>query len=184
MQDYNTASPDKPDECLNRQADTEKLISYIYNVLQNINAPSSEVYKRAWEDDLGQQISDDLRDESVQYIHTCCINARHCLIQFKVLHRLYYSKSKLNKIFPNVSPLCNKCQLQEATLTHSFVLCPKIESLWTEIFSILSNILKIPLEPDSKLIVLGKSVGTYKIDCFSTTPCVLRANSSKKTLNS
>lgn len=44
----------------------------------------------------------------------------HSLIQFKILHRLYYSKSKLNKIVPNVSPICDKCLLQEATITLSF----------------------------------------------------------------
>ena len=104
MQDYNTASPDKLNECLNRHADTDKLISCIYNVLQN-NTPPSEVYRRAWEDEMGQQISNYIWDESLQFIHTCSLNTRRCLIQFKVRHRLYYSKTKLNKIFPSSSPL-------------------------------------------------------------------------------
>ena len=81
----------------------------------------------------------------------------------KVLHRLYYSKSKLNKIFPNVSPLCDKCQIHKATLTHSFILCPKIESFWTEIFRIFSNTLKITLEPGHRMIILGHSEALSKL---------------------
>ena len=78
LPDFVTTSPDKLDVCINRQADSDKLISYVYNVLQNINAPSSEVYKRAC-----RQIPDELWDDSFHYIQTHSINARHCRIQFK-----------------------------------------------------------------------------------------------------
>lgn len=37
IQDCRTVSPDKHDSCLNKQVDSEKLISTIYNVLENIN---------------------------------------------------------------------------------------------------------------------------------------------------
>ncbi len=52
-------------------------------------------------------------------VHTCSVNARHSLIQFKVIHRLRYSKLKLHQIYPTISPLCNKCETLEGTLFHS-----------------------------------------------------------------
>ncbi len=63
---------------------------------------------------------------------------------------------KLHKIFPSVSPLCDKCHTEEAT--PPFILCPNLTSLWTNIFQVLSEMLYIVMEPDPLLVVLGASV--------------------------
>lgn len=66
------------------------IISHLYSTLQSMQAPSMRVIKQAWEEELGLGISDDKWEEGLECIHVCSANARHCLIQFKVLHRLYY----------------------------------------------------------------------------------------------
>ena len=79
------------------------ITTHFYSFLPSVNSTEwkstfSEVYKRAWEEELGQQIPDDLWDDRLHCIHTCSINARNCLIQFKVLCRLYYLKSFRTRI--------------------------------------------------------------------------------------
>ena len=89
-----------------------------------------EHIKEGWEEELGIGIAEDVWKESLRYINTCSLNARHCLIQFKILHRLHYSKVKLHRIFPEISPICEKCNQVEANLLHSYTLCPKLEDFW------------------------------------------------------
>lgn len=137
--DYQTLLPDILDEGMKRNSESNNLTSYLYNTLLNIEIPSSDATRREWEEKLGLKSSKDRWEKYLLYIHNCSINVRHILIQFKILHRLYYSKTKLNKIFSNVSPICDKCLLQEATITHSFASCIKLHNFWKGIFEIFSK---------------------------------------------
>lgn len=65
-----------------------------------------------------------------EQVHSYSINSS--LIQFKVIHRTHYSKTKLHRYNPR-SPICDKCSLGEANLLHSLTLCPKIENYWSEL---------------------------------------------------
>ena len=76
--------------------------------------------KKAWEEELGLQIDDMVWQEGLSRIQYCSINTRHHLIQFKVMHRLHYSKTKLHRIYPTVSPLCDRCKAADRSLTHLF----------------------------------------------------------------
>lgn len=84
-------------------------ISVIYDSFQELDQVSTEYIKEGWEKELGTGIAEDIWKESQRYINTCSLNARHCQIQFKILHRLYYSRVKLHRIFPEISPICDKC---------------------------------------------------------------------------
>jgi len=44
------------------------------------------------------------------------------IIWFKTVHRLHYSKAKIHKIYPTVSPICDLCQGPEGSWSHSFIL--------------------------------------------------------------
>ncbi len=46
------------------------------------------------------------------------------LIQFKVLHRLYYCKARLSKIQTKVTDTCERCRSAKADLAHMFWACP------------------------------------------------------------
>lgn len=96
------------DECLKVSPYKDKFISNLYNKLLTINTPSSKKYKLNREKDMGVQIPDDIWEGALEYMHSCSNNARHCLIQFKIIHRLHYSKVKIHNIFPNTSLTCDK----------------------------------------------------------------------------
>lgn len=170
LQNFETFSGSCLDRCLRPMSCSEKSISYIYDTLQSISPVISTSIKTKWEEEMGTVIPDPLWEKSLEHTHRCSNNARHCLIHFKILHRLHYSKERLHKIYPEISPLCDRCLVAEDTLLHSFVLCPKVKIFWFNIFSLISRILKIQLEPNPHIIILGisddiKRLNNYQ-QCF------------------
>ena len=111
----------------------------------------------AWAEELGIPISDELWEEGLSSIQSCSINSRFRLIQFKVLHRLHYSKTKLSKIYPSVSPMCDRCGTAEGSLSHLFWQCPIITTFWGDIFNWFSRQMEIVIQPDCCLAIFGCS---------------------------
>jgi hypothetical protein len=60
----------------------------------NYTEASTSHLKETWGKELNIEISDDLWGEALSRIPSCSINARYQLIQYKVVHRLHYSKTK------------------------------------------------------------------------------------------
>ncbi len=145
------------DTCLKDCFGKGKIISCIYNALQASQLPTTSPIKRLWEEELGSEISNKVWADRLEEINRCSINSRHCLIQFKILHRLHYSKTKLSRIFPGVSPKCDKCKTADATLLHSYALCSSLQSFWCKIFDVISKMTGQHFEPDEFLIVFGVS---------------------------
>lgn len=143
-------------EIISRSPYSPHLISDFYISLQQDKVDTSNI-RTHWERDLGIIITDKQWNHSLTQIHRCSINVRHCLMQFKIVHRLHYSKVKLHRLFPSVSPLCEKCETSEATLAHSFILCPKIENYWIDVFNIISKILGFQVKPDPQIIIFNLS---------------------------
>lgn len=65
--------------------------------------------------------------------------ARISLIQFKVLHRIHFSKARLSKFYPNNDGTCDRCKGPLADLTHMFWSCPYLADYWSTIFKTLSE---------------------------------------------
>lgn len=112
----------------------------ILNLVRNLDTSTVKI-KPAWECELGVEIREDLWDEVLTGIKLCSVNARLQLIQCKVIHRLHYSKTKLHRIFPSLSPLCNRCNVMEGTLTHLFWTCPKLCNCWSLHFPVVFHCL-------------------------------------------
>lgn len=73
-------------------------------------------------------------EAAISRVHTCSLNSRHTLIQFKVLNRLHYSKSKMSKIFQShLSAIVSLCWRDFGSLFF-FWSCPQIFDYWTAIF--------------------------------------------------
>ena len=128
-------------------------ISTLYSLLQAHSVLSNAKFRRA-----GFRLTEDMWKAILHKIHNSSINARHRLIQFKAVHRLYYTKSRLNAIYPDISPLCDKCKQDTGTLTHQLWLCPSLHSFWPLIFDYISKSYNITIVPDPLLAIFGLSV--------------------------
>lgn len=136
---------------------SRNLISYFVKTFsEQVNSATLHL-KSAWEEDLGIQIDDDVWEESLSRIRSCSINVRHQLIQFKVIHRLHYSKSKLHRFFPTISSLCDRCKAAEGSLSHLFWTCPRLYTFWCEIFNWFSGMYGCVFEPDPEMALFGYS---------------------------
>ena len=133
--------------------DTRHLVSKFITAL----SPSDNTtpLKVGWANELGAAISDDMWEKSLSSIHRCSVNSRYRLIQFKILHRFYFSKTRLNKIYSSVSPLCDWCQTSEGSLSHLIWSCPVLHDYWVGIFHWFSEAFNVDIVPDYKLAIFG-----------------------------
>ena len=84
-------------------------------------------------------------------------------VQFKILHRCYASRSKVNKWDSTVSALCTACN-EKANIVHDFYTCPKVQAFWQKICEMLTNICRFQvLELSLKDIIMGKLGIKYDI---------------------
>ncbi|KAF3856729.1 hypothetical protein F7725_017452, partial [Dissostichus mawsoni] len=135
-------------------------VSTLYQTLLSQEVVSTEKYRTEWETELGMPITEEFWETCLRNIHRCSVNVRLNLIQFKVVHRLHYSKVKVNKMYSSVSALCNKCKNQPGTLTHQFWTCPNLHSFWTSIFDFYSKAFDKQLKPDPLVAILGSTGDT------------------------
>ena len=90
-------------------------------------------------------------------IHTTSLCLGHCLIQFKIVHRLHFSREKLSKIYPDVDSTCIRCHLEPATIGHMFWGCTSLTTFWTNIFDAFSTICHMIIEPNPITAIFGVS---------------------------
>ena len=75
--------------------------------------------KARWEEDLGEELTEEVWDAILLRVHGSSICARHTLIQFKLLNHIYYTKARLSKIYDNVSAECDRCHQSPSDLMHT-----------------------------------------------------------------
>ncbi len=130
-------------------------ISGIYNKLLSYDSSPIIKIKVAWEGELGLTLHEDWWDGALSKIHKSTICARLSLIQFKVLHRIHFSKTRLSQIYPTVIDRCDKCHASPCNLTHMFYSCPLLFSFWQNYFDSISEILSITVKPSPHIAIFG-----------------------------
>ena len=93
------------------------MVSMTYNDIREMASPSLDHIREAWSKDIGVEVPEDVWHPAITRIHSSSICIRHGLLQFKVLHRLHFSKSRLAEIYPDVDPTCSRCHQAPATLS-------------------------------------------------------------------
>lgn len=83
------------------------------------------------------------------------VSARDRLVQFKFLHRSYYSLARIAKIFHTASAERWRCSHSPANGDHIFWLCPHIQQYWSEITSCISDLLVVPIPMTVRVCLLG-----------------------------
>ncbi len=88
-------------------------------------------------------------------VKSSCGASRHKLIQFKVVHRIYWSRVQLSRIFPDLDPTCPRCGVEPASLLHSFWVCSKLLRFWEIIFKSFSEIFTTTIDPNPLTALFG-----------------------------
>ena len=158
--------------------DSRHLISRFVSFFST--SASTHHIREAWSNELQVEVSDDTWSEALTRIHKCSINVRYKLIQFKVIHRLHYSKPKLHRIYPAVSPLCDRCGGAEGSLSHLFWSCPRLHKFWCEIFQFLSAAYEVDITPDPVLALFGCSESALELSTAIQQALMLGMVAAKK----
>ena len=79
-------------------------ISWIYGVIDAINPQSLNNLRTIWEQDLDLYFAESQWASILGRVHSSSPCARYGLIQFKIVHRLHFTKEKLARIYPNTDP--------------------------------------------------------------------------------
>uniref|UniRef100_A0A3B3HDP0 Reverse transcriptase domain-containing protein n=1 Tax=Oryzias latipes TaxID=8090 RepID=A0A3B3HDP0_ORYLA len=142
-----------------------RFISRIYDQITSLKNTNLVKLRTDWVNELGEELAleDDIWNDALLRVNGSSSCAKLNLIQFKVVHRIHYSKAKLAKIYPNVEASCDRCHHTPADLTHMFWLCPSLTSYWSVIFKTLSQALKIDLEPNAAMAIFGITGGKQSI---------------------
>ena len=77
------------------------------------------------------------------------------VIQCKLLHRVYWTKSRLSRIYCNIDPLCDKCRQHHGSVIDMFLTCPSLHIYWVSIFSTLSDVFQKTVEPCPLMTLFG-----------------------------
>ena len=130
------------------------LISKVYNqIITTIDTFST--IKAKWESELNANLTENWWVGALRRVNTSTSCARLGLIQFKVVHRMHFSNSRLAKMFPDHDAGCNRCDYPQADLPHMFWACPKLGQFWCYVFNILTIVLGIKLQPCPLLAIFG-----------------------------
>ena len=80
---FENATPDKLDRCHRDCTMERNAVSVIYDSFEELDQVNTEYIKEGWEKELGMTIAEDMWKESLRYINTCSLNARHCRSSLK-----------------------------------------------------------------------------------------------------
>uniref|UniRef100_A0A3P9H232 Reverse transcriptase domain-containing protein n=1 Tax=Oryzias latipes TaxID=8090 RepID=A0A3P9H232_ORYLA len=130
-------------------------IGKIYSLLNTHDLEPLTTLKSHWEEELHLNIPDSIWSEALDNIHSSSICLRHQVIQFKIVHRLHWSKAKLSKFVHNIDPTCDRCSCSVANLSHMFWSCSKLDHFWESIFTFFSDVLRTPLQPSVFSVLFG-----------------------------
>jgi len=87
--------------------------------------------------------------------HTLPVNNHIKDLQYKILHRIVSTNSRLAKMEILPSDKCNFCHMYKDTLEHSLWECYEIRNFWFGLFHIWNHIIESNIKPDLKTATFG-----------------------------
>lgn len=131
----------------------ERKISKIYQSLVTHSSPSLQHLRETWEGDVGPLESEDWM-EALASPRGAAIQISLRLIQFKYLHRVYYTRVRLWRAGLIASPVCLRCMHEEGTLMHTIWHCNALSRFWRAVLTCLSEVLGWDLPHSPRLVLL------------------------------
>lgn len=109
-----------------------------------------------WEKDCSKSFTEEERKKAIHTTYR--VQSTHCATHWelllKVLHKWYLTPYKLTKTYPTTDHRCWRQCGELGSLPHILWQCRSIKTFWNKIFSLLSEILGIPVHPDMFLALL------------------------------
>lgn len=144
-------------DCL--QSSVNHRASGFYNNTVCLTSSSCEHLRLIWQRDLECNIDEDTWEhilaDSGKYIR----EVRCKFIQFKILHRFYWTPSRLFRIGLINSSTCWKCKKETGTFLHLIWDCAMVKPFWGKILKFLETWITVNLPLCPRLCLLGdKSV--------------------------
>lgn len=109
----------------------------------------------AWEVDLGMAFTDQEWKMILQNIKTMSRELKTRLVQFKLMHRIYWSPHRLHRANFTQSPKFCPCQAETGTLIHMLWNCTDVQHFWYRIYKYDKLIIQKEIQFSPRLFILG-----------------------------
>lgn len=94
-------------------------------------------------------------DEMWDYPFQTLVSARDRLIQFKLLHRVYYTPARIAGIYGAGAAECRRCTADNADFDHIFWQCQPIREFWKEVTHTIQKVLPVQVPVTVAVCLLG-----------------------------
>ena len=143
----------------------KKGVSTIYSLLLNKNPSIVNKACTKWNEKIGESTSEfDFRKSFSMNSMFDDIYLRY--IQFRTLHRRFFTNNILYKMRIKDSPVCNFCATNEDSIEHMLIECEIVQSLWHEIEEWIAFIGVVNYSIENSVIVLGELQKSFWINAI------------------
>lgn len=82
------------------------------------------------------------------------VSVRDHLVQFKIVHRAYYTPHRLHKMNAEHSSECWRCGTSPVDFSHIFWYCPEVQKYWTEVLALINLVASVSIQPSMEVCLL------------------------------
>lgn len=155
---YTIADQEDIDRKLEVIAGGRGTVSNLYRFLTLSSPRCNTLTQMKWHQDLGINMSTTEWDKLWRDSITVSNCVRYRVIQMKIMHRAYFTPSKLRTMDQSISDLCWHGCGEVGTLIHMLWHCPAVKALWEEVARSLTTILNVDIRITPKTGLLGARV--------------------------
>lgn len=131
------------------------MVSVIYSRILDLLTNKTLKSRSKWEQDLDFTFKDCDWEALCSSAQRFSYNSRHRLLQFNLIHRIYFTPERLHKMYGTISELCPRCKAATGSLIHMFWDCVNLKQFWDHILDALKGITGIEIPHSPRLILLG-----------------------------
>lgn len=129
--------------------------SMYYKKLLGDQGAICEGLRLSWQKDLNINIMQDMWENVVSNVGWATRDARSKFIHYKIIHRFYFTPSRLFKMGLLQKNTCWKCNGDIGTYIHVFWECPLVAPFWTEVVKYLERCIGLPIPASPQMCLLG-----------------------------
>lgn len=126
-----------------------------YKALNGLQKDICKNLRLIWQKDLNCELNDEVWSKILANTGKYIKEARGQFIQYKLLHRFYFTPSKLHRMGLLASDLCWKCQAETGTFIHVIWECKLVYPFWEKILEQLGKWLGTTVPKSPRLCLMG-----------------------------